>query len=52
MKIGQHYPKADIDHLYVPRKQRQRGPIQQEGACILEIMKIIKYVESKEDPLI
>jgi len=29
---GQHHPKADIDHLYVPRKQGGRGLKQLEEA--------------------
>jgi hypothetical protein len=49
---GQHHPQADADHLYVARKQEGRGLIQLQKACILEIMQIIKYVDSMEDPLI
>ena len=29
---GQYHPKADVDHLYVPRKQGGRGLVQIEGA--------------------
>jgi len=28
---GQHHPKADVDRLYVPRKQRGRGLMQLEA---------------------
>ena len=48
---GKHYSKADVDHLYVPRKQEGRGLIQLEEAYVLEIMKLIEYVERKDDPL-
>jgi phosphopentomutase len=37
---------------YVPRKEGVRGLIQVEGAYIAETIKLVKYVESKEDPLI
>jgi hypothetical protein len=36
---GQHHPKADVDRLYVPRKQGGRGLIQLEEAYSLEVMK-------------
>jgi len=29
---GQHHPKADVDYLYVPRKQVGRGLMQLEAA--------------------
>ena len=29
---GQHHPKADVDRLYVPRKQGGRGLMQLEAA--------------------
>jgi hypothetical protein len=29
---GQHHPKADIDRLYVPRKDGGKGLMQTEGA--------------------
>jgi hypothetical protein len=37
--------------LYVPRKQGGRGLIRLEEAYI-EVMKLMEYVNSKEDPLI
>jgi hypothetical protein len=49
---GQHHPRADINHLYVPRKEGGRGLIQVEGAYIAETLNLVEYVESKEDPLI
>jgi hypothetical protein len=49
---GQHHPRADIDRLHVPRKEGRRGIMQVEGAYIAEILNLVEYVESKEDPLI
>jgi hypothetical protein len=48
----QHHPRADIDRLYVPRKEGGRGLMQVEGGCIAETVSLVEYVESKEDPLI
>jgi hypothetical protein len=47
---GQHHPRADNDCLYVPRKEG-RGMMQTEGAYKAK-MKLMAYVESKEDPMI
>ena len=49
---GQHHPKADVDRLYVPRKQGGRGLMQLEAAHAVEITKFAEYVDRKEDPLI
>ena len=49
---GQHHPKADVDRLYVPRKQGGRGLMQLEAAHAVEITKLMEYVDRKEDPLI
>ena len=49
---GQHHPKADVDRLYVPRKQGGRGLKQLEAAHTIEITKLVEYVDRKEDPLI
>ena len=49
---GQHHPKADIDHLYVLRKQGGGGLMQLEAAHAVEITKLMEYVDRKEDPLI
>jgi hypothetical protein len=49
---GQHHPKADTDHLYVPRKQVGRGLMQLEEAYTKEITKLVQYVDRKKDPLI
>ena len=49
---GQHHPKADVDRLYVPRKQGGRGLMQLEAANAVEITKLAEYVDRKEDPLI
>jgi hypothetical protein len=46
---GQHHPRTDNDHLYVPRKEGGKGLMQAEGA---ETIKLVEYTESKEDPLI
>jgi hypothetical protein len=32
---GQHHPKADVDRLYVPRKQAGRGLMQLEAARVV-----------------
>jgi hypothetical protein len=49
---GQHHAKADVDRLYVPRKQGGRDLIQLEAAHAVEITKLAEYVDRKEDPLI
>jgi len=49
---GQHHPKADVDRLYVPRKQGGRGLMQLEAAHAIEITKLVDYVDRKEDILI
>ena len=49
---GQHHPKADVDRLYVPRKQIGRGLMQLEAAHAVGITKLMEYVDRKEDPLI
>ena len=48
----QHHPKADVDRLYVPRKQGGRGLVQLEAAHAVEITKLMQYEDRKEDPLI
>jgi hypothetical protein len=48
---GQHHPKADVDCLYVSRKYGGRGLMQLEEAYIIEITKLMEYVDSTEDPL-
>jgi len=48
---GQHHPKADVDRLYVPRKQGGRGLMQLEAAHAVEITKLVEYVDKKEDRL-
>ena len=49
---AQHLPKAGIDRSYVPRKQGGRGQIRLEEADIVEVTKLMKYVDSEEDLLI
>jgi hypothetical protein len=49
---GQHHPNADVDRLYVPRKQVGRGLMQLVVAYAIEITKLVEYVDRKEDPLI
>jgi hypothetical protein len=49
---GQHHPKADVDRLYVSRSQGGRGLMQLEAAHVIEITKLVEYVERKEHPLI
>ena len=48
---GQHHPKADVDRLFVPRKQRRRGVMKIEAAHVAEITKLVEYADRKEDPL-
>ena len=48
---GQHHPKADVDRLYVPRKQGGRVLMQIEAAHAVEITKLVEYVDRKKDPL-
>jgi len=48
---GQHHPNADIDHLYVPRKPR-KWLMQSEEACMVKVMTLMEYVNSKKDPLV
>jgi len=48
----QHHSKADVDRLYVPRKQGGRGLMQLETAHAVEITKLVEYVDRKKDPLI
>ena len=49
---GQHHPKADVDRLYIPRKQGGRGLMQLEAAHAVEIIKLVEYVDRKDEPLI
>jgi len=47
-----HYPRADTHRLYVPRKEGERELKRIGGAYTAEVMKLMEYVESREDPLI
>ena len=38
--------------VYVPRKQGGRRLMQLEAAHVVEITKLVEYVDRKEDPLI
>jgi hypothetical protein len=49
---GQHHPKADIDCLYVPRRQGGRSLMQLEEPYAVVIKKLVEYMDRKEDPLI
>jgi len=42
---GQHHPKAEVDRLYVPRKQGGRGLMPLQEAYTVEIIKLVKYVD-------
>jgi hypothetical protein len=42
-----HNPKADIDRLYVKRKEGGRGLVQFEAAYKAEIINIAKYLNTK-----
>jgi hypothetical protein len=41
-----HHPKADIDRLYVKRKEGGRGLVQVEAACKTEIINIAEYLNT------
>ena len=49
-----HHPKADIDRLYVKRKERGRGLVQMEAAYKIEIINIAEYLKTnyKEDQFV
>ena len=49
-----HHPKADIDRLYVKRKEGWRGLVQLEAAYKAEIINIAEYLNTnyKEDQFI
>jgi hypothetical protein len=42
-----HHPKADIDRLYVKRKEGGRGMVQVEVAYKTEIINIAEYLNTK-----
>ena len=41
-----HHPKADIDRLYVKRKEGGRGLVQVEAAYKVEIINIAEYLNT------
>jgi len=41
-----HHPKADIDRLYVKRKEEERGLVQIEVAYKAEIINIAEYLNT------
>ena len=45
---GQNHPKADVDPLYVPRKQGGRGLMQLEAAHAVEITKLMEYGDRRK----
>ena len=49
-----HHPKADIDRLYVKRKEGGRGLVQDEAAYKAEIINITEYLNTnyKEDQFV
>ena len=42
-----HHPKADIDRLYVKRKEGGRGMVQVEAAYKAQIINIAEYLNMK-----
>jgi hypothetical protein len=48
---AQHLPKISIDRSYVPRKQGGRGWMRLEEAYVVEVTKLMEYIDSKEDRL-
>jgi hypothetical protein len=49
-----HHPKADIDRLYVKRKEGGRGLVKVEAGCKAEIFNIAEYLSTnyKEDQFV
>jgi hypothetical protein len=49
-----HHPKADIDRLYVKRKEGGRGMVQVEAAYKAEVINIAEYLNTnyKEDQFV
>jgi hypothetical protein len=49
-----HHPKADIDRLYVKRKEGGRGLVQVEAAYKAEIINTVEYLNTnyKEDQFV
>ena len=49
-----HHPKADIDRLYVKRKEGGRGLVQVEAEYKTEIINIAEYLNTnyKEDQFV
>jgi hypothetical protein len=45
---GQHHTEAELDGLYVTRKQGGRGLMQLEEAFIVGTAQVVDYVDSKE----
>ena len=43
-----HHSKADVDRLYVPKKQGGRGLMQLREACTVEITKLVKYSDRRK----
>jgi hypothetical protein len=43
---GQDHPKTDVDHVCVSRKYGERGLMQLEEAYIIEITKLMEFVDS------
>jgi hypothetical protein len=41
-----HHPKADIDRLYVKKKEGRRGLVQVQAACKAEITSIAEYLNT------
>jgi hypothetical protein len=42
-----HHPKADIDRLYVKRKEGRRGLLQIEAMYKAEVINIAEYLNTK-----
>jgi hypothetical protein len=49
---GQHHLRADIDHLYIPRKGGGQGLTQINAAYMIETTKLAEYIYGSEDPLL
>jgi len=44
----QRHAKADVDRLYVPKKQGGKGLMQLKEGYAVEITKLVKYIDRKK----
>jgi len=46
------HPRADVDHLYIPRKHGGRGLISIQGSIYMEEQSLGRYIEDSEEELL